>query len=121
MKPILDIPIHQFLEMKLEALEKHFQADILTYFGPSEGDIESTFLKIIEKLINDPNKKDEIIIVLATGGSMPVLERFADILQGHYTEITIIFPDYIYSAGTIFGTRGNNILMDYFSVLDSPN
>ncbi|HNU59748.1 MAG TPA: serine dehydrogenasease [Aquaticitalea sp.] len=118
MKPALDDQIHQLLETKLKALEDHFQADILTYFGPFEGGIESTFLKIIEELIDDPNKKDTIYIVLTTGGgSATVVERLVNILRQHYTEVNFIVPDYSYSAGTIFCMSGDNILMDYFSVL----
>lgn len=118
MKPALDDQIHQLLETKLIALEDHFQADILTYFGPFEGGIESNFLKIIEDLIDDPAKKDTIYIVLTTGGgSATVVERLVNILRQHYTEVNFIVPDYAYSAGTIFCMSGDNILMDYFSVL----
>lgn len=118
MKPALDDQIHQLLETKLIALEDHFQADILTYFGPFEGGIESTFLKIIEELVDDPTKKNIIYIVLTTGGgSATVVERLVNILRQHYTEVNFIVPDYAYSAGTIFCMSGDNILMDYFSVL----
>lgn len=118
MKPALDEQIHQLLETKLISLEEHFQADILTYFGPFEGGIESNFLKIIEDLIDDQNKKDKIFILLTTGGgSATVVERLINILRKHYIEVNFIIPDYAYSAGTIFCMGGDNILMDYFSVL----
>lgn len=117
MKPALDDQIHKLLEERLKALEDHFQADILTYFGPFEGG-ESSFLKIIEELADDPDKKDKIYIVLTTGGgSATVVERLVNILRQHYTEVNFIVPDYAYSAGTIFCMSGDNILMDYFSVL----
>lgn len=117
MKPALDDQIHKLLEERLTALEGHFQADVLTYFGPFEGG-ESSLLKIIEELVDDPNKKDKIYIVLTTGGgSATVVERIVNILRHHYTEVNFIVPDYAYSAGTIFCMSGDNILMDYFSVL----
>ena len=117
MKPALDDQIHRLLEERLKALEDHFQADVLTYFGPFEGG-ESSFLKIIEELVDDPDKKDKIYIVLTTGGgSATVVERLVNILRQHYTEVNFIVPDYAYSAGTIFCMSGDNILMDYFSVL----
>jgi len=37
MKPVLDDQIHRLLSERLLALEKHFEADFLTYFGPFEG------------------------------------------------------------------------------------
>ena len=117
MKPALDDQIHKLLDERLKALEQHFQADVLTYFGPFEGG-ESSFLKIIEELVDDPNKKDKIYIVLTTGGgSATVVERIVNILRHHYIEVNFIVPDYAYSAGTIFCMSGDNILMDYFSVL----
>lgn len=117
MKPALDDQIHKLLEERLISLENHFQADFLTYFGPFEGG-EISFLKIIEELANDPDKRDKIYIVLTTGGgSATVVERLVNILRHHYIEVNFIVPDYAYSAGTIFCMSGDNILMDYFSVL----
>ena len=51
------------------------------------------------------------------GGSTTVVERLVNILRQHYKEVNFIVPDYAYSAGTIFCMSGDNILMDYFSVL----
>jgi hypothetical protein len=117
MKPALDDKIHKLLNERLNALEQHFNADILTYFGPFEGG-ENFFLKIVEDLANDENKKEKINIVLTTGGgSANVVERFVNILRKHYSEVNFIIPDYAYSAGTIFCMSGDSIHMDYFSVL----
>lgn len=117
MKPALDDKIHKLLNEKLTDLESHFDADILTYFGPFEGG-ENFFLKVVEELASDDNKKSRINIVLTTGGgSANVVERFVNILRHHYAEVNFIVPDYAYSAGTIFCMSGDSIYMDYFSVL----
>ncbi len=117
MKPALDDKIHRLLDEKLNELEEHFNADVLTYFGPFEGG-ENIFLKIVEELSVDPGKKKRIFIILTTGGgSANVVERYVNILRNHYDEVNFIVPDYAYSAGTIFCMSGDNILMDYFSVL----
>lgn len=117
MKPALDSKIHKLLHERLKRLEKHFDADILTYFGPFEGG-ENGFLNIVEELAKDPDKKESIYIILTTnGGSAAVVERFVNILRHNYSEVNFIVPDYAYSAGTIFCMSGDNILMDYFSVL----
>lgn len=117
MKPALDYQVHQLLQEKLLELENHFDADILTYYGPFEGG-ENAFLRIIEELAQDENKKDKIYVILTTGGgSATVVERIVNILRHHYTEVNFIVPDYAFSAGTIFCMSGDNILMDYFSVL----
>ena len=118
MKPALDDKIHKLLNEKLVALETHFDSDFLTYFGPFEGGGENFFLKVVEDVANDVNKKDKIYIMLTTGGgSANVVERYVNILRHHYDEVQFIVPDYAYSAGTIFCMSGDNILMDYFSVL----
>ena len=117
MKPALDDKVHKLLNEKLEALEVHFQADILNYFGPFEGG-EKTFLKIIEELAADEGKRNKIFIILTSlGGSATVVERMVSILRHHYEEVNFVVPDYAYSAGTIFCMSGDSIHMDYFSVL----
>jgi len=117
MKLALDKHIHSLLHNKLTAIETHFDADVLTYYGPFEGSANN-FLKIVEELATDKNKKDKIYIILTTGGgSATVVERYVNILRHHYKEVNFIVPDYAYSAGTIFCMSGNSIHMDYFSVL----
>ena len=49
MKPALDSQIHNLLNERLSQLENHYEADILTYFGPFEGGSENVFLKIVEE------------------------------------------------------------------------
>jgi hypothetical protein len=118
MIPALDDKIHKLLHEKLVALENHFESDFLTYFGPFEMGIENFFLKVVEGISNDYQKKDKIHIILTTGGgSANVVERYVNILRHNYNEVNFIIPDYAYSAGTIFCMSGDNILMDYFSVL----
>ena len=117
MIPALDDHIHDLLNTKIKALEKHFDADFLTYFGPFEGR-ENFFLKVVEDLAYDNEKKNKIFIILTTGGgSAGVVERYVNILRKHYDEVHFIVPDYAYSAGTIFCMSGDSIHMDYFSVL----
>lgn len=117
MKPALDDKIHRLLNEKINDLENHFEADILTYFGPFDGG-ENFFLKVVEEIGTAPDTKGKIYIVLTTGGgSAGVVERFVNILRNHYNEVNFIVPDYAYSAGTIFCMSGDSIHMDYFSVL----
>ena len=117
MKPPLEDIVRKLLNKRIQNLEKHFDADVLTYFGPFKG-IEASFLKIVEELADDKDKKDKIYIILTTGGgSANTVERFVNILRNQYKEVNFIVPDYAYSAGTIFCMSGDNILMDYFSVL----
>jgi hypothetical protein len=113
----VDQTIKTLLDSKLDALEKHFHADILWFYGPIQDGFEQDFLKIVEELTND-NKQNILCIFLTTpGGSAVAVERYVNIIRHHYEEIYFIVPNYAYSAGTIFCMSGDKIYMDYSSVL----
>jgi hypothetical protein len=118
MKPPVDTSIQKLLGEKLLDIESQFQADVLTYFGPILDGNENIVLDIIEDLATDPDKKEKLLVVLTTtGGSAIAVERYVNIIRKHYNEVSFVIPDYAYSAGTIFCMSGDNIYMDYFSVL----
>lgn len=99
-------------------LESHLNADVLVYYGPFVEGLQNDFARIVEELASVPDKKDSIYIILTTtGGSATAVERYVNILRYHYKEVNFIVPDYAYSAGTIFCMSGDNILMDYLSIL----
>ena len=116
----LDFEIKKSLNKKLLSLEEEFEGDFLTYYGSFTKDYDNFFLEVIEKLSNKKNKNNKIFIILTTnGGDATVVERYVNILRHHYKEVNFIVPDYAYSAGTIFCMSGDNIYMDYYSVLGS--
>lgn len=122
MKPTVDKTIQNLLNEKLKQLEEYFKADFLVYYGGIFNGVEEHMLKIVEDLVDyhkeKTTKKDKIFIILTTGGgSATTVERFVNILRHHYEEVNFIIPNYAYSAGTIFCMSGDNIYMDYFSVL----
>lgn len=118
MKPPVDTSIQKLLGEKLLEIESQFQADVLTYYGPIVDGNENIVLDIIEDLAMDPDKKEKLLVVLTTtGGSAIAVERYVNIIRKHYSEVSFVIPDYAYSAGTIFCMSGDNIYMDYFSVL----
>ncbi len=51
------------------------------------------------------------------GGSATAVERYVNIIRNFYDEVNFIVPDFAYSAGTIFCMSGDNIYMNYYSVL----
>jgi hypothetical protein len=113
-----DIVLKTELTNKLIALEKHLDADVLSFTGAISEFFVPKVLGILEDLAKSPQKKDKIYIILKTpGGSAEAVERYVNILRHHYATVNFIVPDYAYSAGTIFCMSGDNILMDYYSVL----
>ena len=118
MKPNVHSTIKALLNEKLAKLETHFNADIFCYYGALVDGLENQILNIIEELATDANKKNRLVVVLTTsGGSAVAVERYVNIFRQHYEIVDFVVPDYAYSAGTIFCMSGDNIYMDYFSVL----
>ncbi|WP_291855130.1 hypothetical protein [Marinilabilia sp.] len=118
MKPAVDNTVQSLLQTKLSQIEDYFKSDVLTYYGPIVDGNENTLLNIVEALAKTKEKKDKLLIILTTGGgSATAVERYVNILREHYNEVNFLVPDYAFSAGTIFCMSGDNIYMDYFSVL----
>lgn len=118
MKSNLDTTIQELLNQKIHELEQHFDADIFTYFGLITDGNEIPILKIIEQLADPKTKKERLYIILTTGGGSAIaVERYVNMVRHHYQEVNFIIPDYAYSAGTIFCMSGDEIHMDYYSVL----
>ncbi len=61
---------------------------------------------------------NHLIVLLETkGGVMETVERMVSVIRAHYEKVSFIIPNYAYSAGTVFALSGDNIYMDYYSVL----
>ncbi|MBT1687217.1 SDH family Clp fold serine proteinase [Dawidia soli] len=118
MNPAVDTSIQELLTKRLIEIEKHFDSDVLVYYGPIQDGIENSILQIIEELATDKAKKEKLLIILTTGGGSAIaVERYVNIIRHHYKEVNFLVPDYAFSAGTIFCMSGDNIYMDYLSVL----
>lgn len=57
------------------------------------------------------------VMLETTGGSIEVVERISNVFRKHFREVDFIVPGYAYSAGTVLVLSGDNIFMDYYSVL----
>lgn len=115
MIPPVTNTIKESLKEKLIELSEVLDGDVFTYYGIIVDGYENQILKLIEDITD---KKDKIFVVLTTGGGSAIaVERYVNILRHHYNEVNFIVPDYAFSAGTIFCMSGDNIYMDYFSVL----
>lgn len=118
MKSNVHATIKELLNNKLLALEKNLESDIFTYYGTIVDGIENDILGFIEDLSSDEAKREKLTIILTTpGGSAFAVERYVNIFRHHYHIVDFVVPDYAYSSGTIFCMSGDNIYMDYFSVL----
>lgn len=110
--------INTTLQDMVSKIEKYFNADLITIHGPISMGLVSLVNKLIEDFIDDGNKHDKLVIMLTTtGGIAEEVERIVNVIRHFYQEVIFVVPDYAYSAGTIFCMSGDEIYMDYFSVL----
>jgi hypothetical protein len=106
------------LTKRLLDLEQHLSADVISFTGSIHEGYSPKVLGVIEDLSKDKDKKDTLYIILTTtGGSAHAVDVYVNIIRHHYKTVNFIVPEYAYSAGTIFCMSGDNIYMDYYSVL----
>jgi len=64
------------------------------------------------------NEQKHLIVVLQTaGGYMETVERIVVIMRNLYDSVSFIIPNFAFSAGTVLALSGDEIYMDYYSVL----
>ena len=109
------------LTKRLAEVGSAFNSDVVTIFAPMFAFIEPLVRGAIEYIsTNSISERRNLSVILETdGGSIEVVERIANLLRHFYCEgeINFIVPDRAMSAGTVLVMCGDNIYMDYFSVL----
>lgn len=107
--------INNILISEIERIEELTKSDVLAINGPIVDELLNIVLNLIE---NIKEKKGNLSVILTTnGGSAEVAERLVHIFRHHYEIVNFYVPDYAYSAGTILCMSGDDIYMDYHSVL----
>lgn len=117
-----DATIKDVLTERLIALEKHFESDVIFFYGQIQPGMEKFFRNFIEQLKEEKQKESEtkarLVVFLNTpGGSAETVEKLVEIIRFHYEEVYFVVPDAAMSAGTIFCMSGDKIFMDYSSSL----
>jgi ClpP class serine protease len=103
------------LAARLSELEKVSDSDVLAYFGPIVDDTHDLVRVALDDLDNKSNK---LSVVLETaGGYAESAERFQRLFRHNYQVVDFIVPGYAMSAGTVLVMSGDDIWMDYSSIL----
>ncbi len=85
---------------------------------PMAIDIDDLVRREIEGLVAGSDCSSRLIVVLETnGGFVEVVERVHDVFREHFKEVYFVIPNCAYSAGTVLTLSGDEIYMDYYSVL----
>lgn len=110
-----DRVIEQQLDARSTALANAMSADVLSYVGALDVHTPDEIKEAVEWI---SSKRNKLVVVLETpGGYIDVAERVATILRHHYREIDYVVPSFAMSAGTVLVMSGDEIHMDYASVL----
>jgi hypothetical protein len=103
------------LKNRLLRIEDVMQADCLSYIGPIAFGADDFIRDAIEDITD---KKKKLLFILETeGGFAEAARRISDTIRHHYEEVVFLIPSHAMSAGTILAMSGDDILMDYYSVL----
>ena len=107
--------VEQQLDKYIEALQDQIGADAVSFFGPILRTIDDFIRDAIESI--RPKREKLAVILQTTGGSIEVAERIVNLFRHHYKHVDFIIPSHAMSAGTVLVMSGDDIYMDYYSVL----
>lgn len=104
-----------------ESLSKQFDADVIFIKSGMGAPLDSLFrieVELIKAQTGKGKGKDRLCILLETGGGyIETVKRLVDVMRRHYKHVSFVIPDYAYSAGTVLALSGDEIFMDYYSIL----
>lgn len=112
-----------FLRDANEDVSKKFSADVVFFRSPLRLGVDDLVRKYIEEIRdscteNSEPPKDKLCVLIETdGGYIEVVERIYSVFRRHYNEVIFVVPSFAYSAGTVLVLSGDEIYMDYYSVL----
>lgn len=110
--------IRDLLVAKCKTLEDKLSGEVLMIRAPMAPGIDDVVRREIESLTAPAGRRDQLVVVLETnGGSVEVVERISDVFRHHFSTVVFVIPNFAYSAGTVLCLSGDDIYMDYYSVL----
>lgn len=103
-----------------QELAQLLKGDVLTIKSPIRWGLDDVVRHEVENLHSQPDGKRPrrlCVILETTGGYVEVVERIYSVFRTHYGIVDFIVPNFAYSAGTVLVLSGDEIYMDYYSVL----
>ena len=98
-------------------LGEAMEGDCIFVNCPLQPPLDDEFRVAIEN-IRKNSKAQHLVVMLETqGGFMETVERLVSVMRKHYKTVSFVVPNYAYSAGTTLVLSGDQIYMDYYSVL----
>lgn len=97
-------------------------ADVILFKSPIMMGLDDKIKEYVEN-IQDQHKTTKsqprklVVLIETNGGHIETVERIYAVFRRYYEEVDFIIPNYAYSAGTILVLSGDDIYMNYYSVL----
>jgi Serine dehydrogenase proteinase len=117
--------IEMILQQGNLAIAGAFDSEVIFIKAPMRPPVDDIIKDEIEELRKPQSKrrnknkpKDKLTVFVETnGGYVETVERIVSVFRKHYTTVEYVVPNYAYSAGTILVLSGDELHMDYYSVL----
>ncbi len=102
-----------------EAFSNAFDGTALCLRSPMTFGLDDKVRSVTDALAADPhNGSGRLVVMLETsGGFIEVVERIYSVFRRHFSVVDFVIPNFAYSAGTVLALSGDEIYMDYYSVL----
>lgn len=116
--PKSDQLIDTFLAQFNKDLATRLGAEVVFIDCPMAPPWDDSFRVAIESRASSGALPEKLVVVLETsGGYIETVERLVRVMRSHFKEVDFVVPNYAYSAGTVLALSGDEIYMDYHSVL----
>ena len=103
-----------------KALGQQLEGDCVFINSDMFSPLDDEFRVVLEQIRehDSAEPREHLVVVIQTaGGYMETVERLVAVMRAHYERVSFIIPNYAYSAGTVLALSGDDIYMDYYSVL----
>lgn len=111
----LDDVTREWLQSRLETIEKLTKKDVLTICGQIVHGVDVRTRMAIEGL---RDRKETLLVLLHTpGGIVEEVRNIVQVIRHNYKYVHFLVPGYAMSAGTVLVMSGDKIYMDYLSRL----
>jgi len=100
-----------------EDLSKLMSGDCIFINCDIQPPLDDELRVVLESICNNSKTNHLVVMLETSGGFMETVERLVSVMRTHYKSVSFVIPNYAYSAGTILALSGDNIYMDYYSVL----
>lgn len=118
--------VEKQLDAHLQQVQSEYKSDALAFVGPLFHGAEEAIREAVEFIHEQHSsgkpsgvkRRAKLSFILETpGGYAEVAERIAELLHKNFDTVEFIIPNFAMSAGTILVMSGNEIWMDYLSIL----